>query len=132
MFELIARLSPYIMYGINFLYNPNLVYKMVGNDVFNCILKYMFSFFCPHIICFKRPQNTAWIDTPGFPSGHAQQFFYLFLEYYNRNGQNIYSTILFFTFIIISFSRLQIECHNTIQILGGILFGILYFIFIDF
>lgn len=130
-FNLIARLSPYIMYGYTFIFDQNLLFKMIGNDVFNIFLKYFFFILFPTLNCLKRPEDTAWIDTPGFPSGHSQQFFYLLLKCEQKRGFDLYSLSMLILFIIIAYSRIHIRCHNFLQIYGGVLFGTLYFIFID-
>ena len=71
-----------------------------------------------------------------FPSGHTTSVFALFTLFSLMVNKRRYSLILFFTCIIISFSRIYLSQHFLIDVLGGAIVGMtsayfIYFLFYD-
>lgn len=120
----LLRFAPFVVYWYYLVHGKNLfVTNMIGNDIFNIILKYAFYILWPKVSIFHRPKNTALLNTPGFPSGHSQHFMFLFIMHYRKNGFVWSWAILL---VIVSYSRWYLQCHNMLQILGGFLGGLAY------
>ena len=73
--------------------------------------------------------------TFGFPSGHAQAvgfalvFWYLYIKdrkgYYTTNSTQISLALMVLIAILICWSRINNGCHNIIQVITGLLIGML-------
>ena len=119
------------------------------DNIFNMLLKKLFSTFFPNFKLFLRPNppkiGCSYIpkcnDTEisyGMPSGHSQStltiavFWILYIL--NNYEMNIYRYLSIGLIIIISFmvlySRIYIGCHNFLQVLIGSIIGTVYGIFL--
>ena len=120
-FILYSKLSPYILYLTCVLTHYAALPKMIINDVGNICLKYAIFYFFPNCTIFHRPHATALINSPGFPSGHAQMFAF-FLCCSSSHFEFLWRFLLFATVYV---SRLYMGCHNNLQLIGGTVFAIL-------
>lgn len=61
---------------------------------------------------------------PGFPSGHCSTaaFFFTMLYIHNKNNRHLFFGI--FYVLGIAMSRYKMYCHNELQIIAGIMYGI--------
>jgi membrane-associated phospholipid phosphatase len=75
-----------------------------------------------------RDLHTQYVphDSPGFPSGHAQNAvaFWGSFAYYLKNRYALVISIMFI--VLISYSRLYLAVHFLGDVLGGLVFGILF------
>lgn len=84
------------------------------------------------VVYFKeRPQKQNYnniiekIDASSFPSMHASRASLLFFILYNYIRDIYLITLFFIIFILVCYSRIYLKKHYLIDVLGGIIIGII-------
>ena len=105
--------------------------------IFNVLLNLLLKFLMKDRKESKRPKNEPGDcgDPYGMPSGHSQfvwffSFFIILYIFFNNNYKDkLLNTMLILSLslisIIISISRIYINCHTTKQVIVGGIFGII-------
>ncbi|MGQ4892368.1 MAG: phosphatase PAP2 family protein [Candidatus Njordarchaeia archaeon] len=66
----------------------------------------------------------------GFPSGHATDssafWGYIGLEGYRSKGSLLYPVVSTIIFVLVGYSRVFLGVHTWFDVIGGLVFGILY------
>ncbi len=79
----------------------------------------------------ERPQKQNYnniiekIDASSFPSMHASRASFLFFILYNHIRDIYLITLFFIIFILVCYSRIYLKKHYLIDVLGGIIIGVI-------
>lgn len=122
-----SKSVPFIVYGVLVMFFTSKLPVFVVNDGLNVFLKYAVYLALPDQKSFQRPKNNALINTPGFPSGHAQLCTLIFVETAKECGFVSEESFLAASLLVsVCMDRLFMECHNKLQLLGGISCGLMF------
>lgn len=120
---------------------------LIFGSIANQIEKYIMEKLAGNVTLFQRPNvpsygcgdfdaTTIKDTTFGFPSGHAQAvgfaliFWYMYIKdtkgFYKTSNTQIALILMILIAILICWSRIKLGCHNWIQIITGLIIGMLF------
>lgn len=75
----------------------------------------------------KQPYNNLLekLDASSFPSMHASRASFLFFVLYNNTKELYLITLFFIIFLLVSYSRIYLKKHHTLDVVAGIIIGLI-------
>ena len=124
-------LYPYLRYVEST--DPRWIWMGVGLTLADLMTKIFKQFTFPLGGQFLRPSNGTNCDIfcragpaglrPGFPSGHMTVTTFFFVYMWLKYKSTYIAVFGLFMILLMAMARLQKQCHNELQVLGGALWG---------